>query len=120
MKKWLKVAGITVLGGCVAIPAFFVIAIVACLSYGSIKEWEFEQIHVGDSETTVIAMMGSPRHIETAGALYALNFSGVRRKCEGACARRFWYHNRVCLDEEWFIEFDKDAKVIKSAHITSP
>jgi hypothetical protein len=121
VKRWLKFIRLGVLGVFAALAiaiSVVLLAMGACTYYGSIKEKQLESIHLGDTEATVIAKMGPPHHIETPDAKYKLNFSD--RKCQGQCAKRFWYHNRICLDEEWFVEFDKNDKVITSDHIISP
>lgn len=120
-KRWLKFIRLGVLGviaaTAIAISAVL-LAMGACTYYGSIKDKELKSIHVGDTEATVIATMGPPHHTETPDAMYKLNFTGQR--CQGQCAKRFWYHNRICLDEEWYVEFDKNNKVLESGHIISP
>lgn len=116
--KILRLAFLSVFGAVAIAIAAGLLAMGACTYYGSIKDKELKGIHVGDPEATVIANMGPPQHIETPDAKYNLNFTD--RGCQGQCAKRFWYHNRICLDEEWYVEFDKNDKVTTTGHVVSP
>jgi len=76
-----------------------------------------DTIHVGDTRETVIAKMGAPSDIEPPFTKYGRYDA---KKCQGDCVERLWYEHRICLDEAWLVELDKNNKVITTGHVVSP
>jgi hypothetical protein len=88
-----------------------------CSYKSSATEKVFDTIHVGDTKEAVVAKMGAPSDIEPPFAKYGRYDA---QKCQGACVERLWYEHRICLDEAWLVELDKNNKVIATGHIVSP
>lgn len=79
-------------------------------SYGRVKN--------GDSEEKVIAFFGPPTTREHRGTGYRRY---VDDACIDPCVERLWFENRMSIvDEAWFVALDKDRRVLKTAHLTSP
>jgi hypothetical protein len=119
-KSWLKIAYGVVLIGLASI--FILICLygatmVACDYERSATRKVFDTIHVGDTKESVISKMGTPSHIETSDAVYRDIYE---KKCQGGCAERLWWEHRICLDEAWIVELDKDNKVSAVDGIFSP
>jgi hypothetical protein len=77
----------------------------------------FDTIHVGDTRESVISKMGTPSHIERSDAVYRKIYA---KQCEGTCAERLWWEHRMCLDEAWIVELDKNNTVTAVNGLFSP
>jgi len=99
-----------------AVVVLFVLGMGACSVVGAWTGKAMDKIQVGDSKAAVIAEMGSPSVIETSTLRYSRY---TDHACDGACMERLWYEHRVC-DEAWWVELDKQYKVIDKGRVFSP
>lgn len=82
------------------------------------RQTAFDLIAIGDSSDTVETTMGSPSVVNDRGTTFARY---ADTPCEGLCAERLWYENRLLLDiGAWSVDIGKDGKVTGKYHWMSP
>ena len=91
----------------------------ACLFKSNARNAAYDVVQVGDAEDVVVARFGTqPSVREKPGVLFARHAS---QSCDGECAERLWFENRLSLDTEaWSVELDKSRHVIKKSKWISP
>jgi hypothetical protein len=75
-------------------------------------------VAVCDSESSVIAQMGTPAVRENAGQPYLRYATSA---CTSPCAIRLWWELPIMPGiEGWSVELGEDRKVVRTSHWVSP
>lgn len=115
--KILRLGFLTLFAAIFVVMCLFGLTMVACSYIGTRTQKVLDTIHVGDTKEAVIAKLGTPSDIEPPFTDYGRYDA---KKCQGDCVERLWYEHRICLDEAWLVELDKNNKVISTGHVVSP
>lgn len=93
-------------------------AAVMTLHIGRGVQSSFDTIEVGQTENSVVRILGKPSVTEYPAKPFTRY---ADRGCEAPCFKRFWYENRLMLDTEaWSISIDRDGLVVGKYHWVSP
>ncbi len=90
----------------------------SCAFISATKSDAFDLIKIGDLESDVIRVLGTPSVKETVDEPFTTYIS---RPCTDDCNYRIWYENHLSLDmEAWFVEFSSEQRVVRKAKLHSP
>lgn len=105
--------------GLLVIGTVIAASIGACSLKSHSRNSAFDAIQAGDTEATVVARFGTqPSVRERSDTLFARY---ATQPCDGQCAERLWFENRLSLDTEaWSVELDTNRRVFKKSRWVSP
>lgn len=101
------------------IAAAILATIGSCAYLSHSRNKAFHAVQIGASEESVIDLFGSEPSVREKPSVLFGRYTG--EPCEGSCAERLWFENRLTLDTKaWSIEIDQNRHVIKKSRWTSP
>ncbi len=78
----------------------------------------FDATLMGDSSASVVRKFGLPYVMQTRGNGFPRYTADM---CEGQCAKRLWFENKVSFDiEAWSVDLDEKGHVVAKYHWVSP
>ena len=94
-------------------------ALVSCEQAAHRLNSHASEVAVGDTEASVIDRLGLPDVRESAESKPYLEYA--TSPCFGPCSTRLWWKSPFLSSvEAWSVEFDRNGKVLSTAHWVSP
>jgi hypothetical protein len=80
----------------------------------------FELIHRGDSESQVLARLGSPHRVTGAPVSVGWDTDGAATKNHGECVKEFWYDPPSISGDAYTVGFDSQGHAVSKYRYLSP
>ena len=89
-----------------------------CTIFSKFKDNAFDIINVGDSQESVIKLLGNVYVHEKSDSLFPRYASN---KCRNPCVERLWFENQFAVGvEAWSVELDSQNRVVNKTHWVLP
>lgn len=77
----------------------------------------YAKVRVGDSQDSVVAVMGKPDEVDICRTISSPNDTAEDKKYQEQCVEQYWYNSFL---KPYVISFDKERRVLAKGYQVSP